>query len=94
MSLEQKTCFVIAPIGEEDSDTRKRSDKLLKYVIAPVVSEKGYDAIRADQIASQDSLPARSFSMSPRIRWWWPTLRREIRMSSMSWQFAMRSRGR
>jgi hypothetical protein len=49
--VADKSCFVIAPIGEDDSDTRKRSDKLLKYVISPVVSEKGYEAVRADQIA-------------------------------------------
>lgn len=30
---EKKFCFVIAPIGESDSDTRKRSDQVLKHVI-------------------------------------------------------------
>lgn len=51
MHSDERTCFVIAPIGEEDSETRQRSDKLLKYVIGPVASERGYAAIRADQIA-------------------------------------------
>lgn len=45
------SCFVIAPIGEDDSETRKRSDKMLKYVISPVAEEQGYEAIRADQIS-------------------------------------------
>ncbi len=49
--MAEKQCFVIAPIGDDDSEVRKRSDKLLKYVIAPVVAEKDYEAIRADQIA-------------------------------------------
>ncbi len=48
---ERKTCFVIAPIGEPESDTRKRSDQILKYVVKPVASECGYDAIRADEIS-------------------------------------------
>jgi hypothetical protein len=44
-------CFVIAAIGEEGSDTRKRSDQILRHVIQRVVSELGYQAVRADQIA-------------------------------------------
>ncbi len=47
----KSSCFVIAPIGEEESETRKRSDKMLKYVIAPVAEERGYEAVRADQIS-------------------------------------------
>jgi hypothetical protein len=46
-----KTCFVIAPIGEARSETRKRSDVVLKHIIAPAVEQCGYDALRADQIA-------------------------------------------
>ena len=47
---EPKTCFVIAPIGEPNSDTRKRSDQVLTYVIKPAVSQVGYEPIRADHI--------------------------------------------
>jgi copper chaperone CopZ len=47
----RKTCFVIAPIGEPDSDTRKRSDQVLKHVITPAVKECGYEPVRADQIS-------------------------------------------
>jgi len=43
-------CFVIAPIGEIDSDTRRRSDQVLKHVIRPSVESRGYRAIRADEI--------------------------------------------
>lgn len=48
---ERKICFVIAPIGEEESETRKRSDQVLKYIITPAVSACGYEPIRADQIS-------------------------------------------
>jgi len=48
---EKKTCFVIAPIGEEDSEIRERSDKVLKHIIKPVLEELGYSALRADQIS-------------------------------------------
>ena len=49
--MTTKDCFVIAPIGEADSNTRKRSDQILKHVIAPATKECGYKAIRADQIS-------------------------------------------
>jgi len=44
-------CFVIAPIGEEDSEPRRRSDQVLKHVIAPAAKECGYRALRADKIS-------------------------------------------
>jgi hypothetical protein len=50
MSSTQKlTCFVIAPIGDKDSDFRKHSDKVLKHIFKKALSEK-YDAKRADEI--------------------------------------------
>lgn len=45
-----KDCFVICPIGDEDSEIRKRSDRLLKHVLSPVLAENGYCALRADHI--------------------------------------------
>lgn len=47
----EKVCFVIAPIGESGSNTRKQSDQILNHVIRPVVATRGYRAIRADEIA-------------------------------------------
>ncbi len=47
---EEKTCFVIAPIGESESETRKRSDQVLKHIIRPATAACGYKAIRADEI--------------------------------------------
>ena len=48
---EKKICFVISPIGEEDSETRKRSDQVLKHIITGAVEEHGYEVIRADKIS-------------------------------------------
>lgn len=47
---DKKSCFVISPIGEPDSDTRKRADQILTHVIKPAVAEFGYMAVRADEI--------------------------------------------
>lgn len=47
----KKKCFVIAPIGDESSEIRERSDKVLKHIIKPTVGKCGYEAIRADEIS-------------------------------------------
>jgi hypothetical protein len=49
--MAEKDCFVIAPLGEADSETRKRSDQVLKHVIVPALKDCGYKATRADQIS-------------------------------------------
>jgi hypothetical protein len=49
--MSDRICFVIAPIGEADSEPRKRSDQVLKHIIIPATSDCGYKAIRADQIS-------------------------------------------
>lgn len=45
-----KKCFFIAPIGQENSEIRARSDQLFSYVIKPAARQLGYDAIRGDHI--------------------------------------------
>jgi len=47
---DEKICFVIAPIGDPESETRKRSDQVLKHVIRPATKSCGYKAVRADEI--------------------------------------------
>lgn len=44
-------CFVVAPIGDAESETRKRSDQILKHIISPAAKECGFETIRADQIS-------------------------------------------
>jgi hypothetical protein len=52
--MSEKICFVISPIGEPESDTRKRADSVLNYIITPIVKSKGYDPLRADKISDPD----------------------------------------
>ena len=49
--MTKKPCFVISPIGEEGSETRKRADQILNHIIAPVADKCGFEAIRADKIS-------------------------------------------
>jgi len=46
---QKKSCFVIAPIGPTGSDTRKRSDKVLKHIFRSALEGK-YTVTRADEI--------------------------------------------
>lgn len=50
MSQKSKRCFVISPIGEEESKIRKDADLVLKHIIRPPVEGAGFTIIRADQI--------------------------------------------
>lgn len=50
MDKPERTCFVICPLGDEDSEVRKRSDLLLKHVLSPVLRANGFRAVRADHI--------------------------------------------
>ena len=43
-------CFVISPIGEEDSVERKHANTMLKHLITPVGEELGLKVVRADSI--------------------------------------------
>ncbi|UXR77658.1 hypothetical protein [Staphylococcus sp. IVB6227] len=47
-----KKCFVVCPIGADDSKERDQSDSLLKYILEPVLNEFGFEVIRADKINS------------------------------------------
>jgi hypothetical protein len=44
-------CFVIGPLGREGSETRRRSDEVLRQIIRPVARECGYVPLRADELA-------------------------------------------
>lgn len=46
-----RICFVIAPIGEEGTETRKRSDQVLNHILKPAANELGYKAMRADLLS-------------------------------------------
>jgi hypothetical protein len=45
-----KACFVITPIGDENSPERKHADAMLRHLITPVLAEFGITPIRADKI--------------------------------------------
>lgn len=51
-----KKCFVICPIGNENSSTRINADKLFKYIITPVCKECDFEPIRVNQLSDANSI--------------------------------------
>lgn len=51
-----KKCFIICPIGEDGSETRKRSDTVFDYLLTPVCEKMNYEIIRCDKISSSDKI--------------------------------------
>lgn len=51
-----KTCFVIGPIGDEESPERKHSNKVLRTLIKPVVDEYGYRIVTSNEIPKPGSI--------------------------------------
>jgi len=45
-----KACFIISPIGSEESEERKHANMILKHLIKPVCDELELDVVRADTI--------------------------------------------
>jgi hypothetical protein len=58
-----KTCFFISRIGDVGSPERDFSDKLLKYIIAPVLEKCEYEKpVRADQITQPGVITTQVFT--------------------------------
>ncbi|HEY2851220.1 MAG TPA: hypothetical protein VGJ18_00140 [Gemmatimonadaceae bacterium] len=61
-------CFVVTPIGDEDSEERKHANLILKSVIELVVKELNLNARRADQIDRAGIITQQIFECLARAR--------------------------
>ena len=53
---DDKECFFITPIGDEGSEVRERSNKVMEYIITEAVSDYGYSVTRADKMDQPGSI--------------------------------------
>ena len=58
-----RDCFIICPIGEEGSEVRSRSDKMLRHIFTPVLSETKYRPVRADGIPKAGLITSQIINM-------------------------------
>jgi tetratricopeptide (TPR) repeat protein len=52
----QKTCFVISPIGQKESDIRKNADDLFDLVLEPALEKYGFKLFRGDKLTTLSSI--------------------------------------
>lgn len=53
---QQKTCFVISPIGPEESEVRKVADDFLELLVEPALEKYSFQVIRGDKIANSSAI--------------------------------------
>jgi hypothetical protein len=56
MATKTKTCFVISPIGNEESEIRKNADDLYDLIIEPALEMFGFSVVRGDKVANAGSI--------------------------------------
>jgi len=51
-----KKCFVISPIGAEESEARKNADDLFELIIEPALEKYDFKVIRGDMVSNSTSI--------------------------------------
>lgn len=57
LKTNQKKCFIITPLGEEKSETRRRADGVIDAVICPVLESLNIDVVKPHGISTPGSIP-------------------------------------
>lgn len=52
----KKRCFIITPIGDQDSEIRKKADGVINAIIKPTLIDLGYDIIPPHEMSKSGSI--------------------------------------
>ena len=55
-SMMNKKCFVVTPIGSDDSSIRRQADGVIDAVIEPILEDLGFETVVAHRISSSGSI--------------------------------------
>ena len=53
---KKQTCFIISPLGSDDSETRRKADGLINAVLRPILTELEFDTIAPHEIDTPGSI--------------------------------------
>lgn len=56
--MPKKTCFVVSPIGADDTAVRLAADDFLELLVEPALQPFGFEILRADKIAAPTVITA------------------------------------
>lgn len=56
IAVKNKVCFVISPLGKDNSETRRAADGLINSVIKPILTELDFDVIAPHEIDNPGSI--------------------------------------
>jgi O-acetyl-ADP-ribose deacetylase (regulator of RNase III) len=59
--VSERRAFVISPIGDEGSDTRKHADQVFRHIIAPALAELDVEPIRSDHLTEPGRISEQMF---------------------------------
>ncbi|MEO8611761.1 MAG: hypothetical protein ABI690_27935 [Chloroflexota bacterium] len=57
-----EVCFVLMPIGDEESDIRRDSDRVLNEIVRPAADRFGYHLVRSDNLLTPEVIHKDSIS--------------------------------
>ena len=52
----EKTCFFVSAIGNENSSERKNSDELFTYILVPICEKLDFKCIRIDKLSNPNNI--------------------------------------
>ena len=63
----KRKCFIISPLGDDNSDTRKKAEGMIKSVLRPILEDLDFDVYCPHEIDTPGSITKQIISLWPKI---------------------------